>query len=110
MFLLRIIVDDVGKVLQEVVSATAMSDIGRGPGTGRDCNPSPSERNHQPRDRHRRPSYLQDHQDRLLPSGERAQVQRYQTGPSDSADAQEQRVDEFDMKFSIGCPKHNGPK
>jgi len=46
MFLLRIIVDNGGKVLQEVVSVTAMNDIGCGPETKRDRNPSPPERDH----------------------------------------------------------------
>ena len=46
MFLLRIIVDDVSKVLQEVVSATAMNDIGPGPETKRDRDSSPPERDH----------------------------------------------------------------
>lgn len=46
MFLLRIIVDDVSKVLQEVVSTTAMNDIGRGPETKSDRNSSPPERDH----------------------------------------------------------------
>ena len=83
----RTIVGGVGKVFQEIVSATAVNKIGRNPETRRDCDPSPPERDHQPRDRHGRSDDLQNHQDRLLPGGERAQVQCCQTGPGCSADA-----------------------
>ena len=106
-FSLCITIDDVGEVFQKVMS-DKRGEQGRMQ-SSLECDTLPPKHDHKPRDHHGRPNDLQNHQDRLLPGGERAQVQRYQTRPGHGADANEQRVDEFYVDLSVRSPKDNSP-
>lgn len=50
------------------------------------------------------PDKRDEHDDGLLKGRQRTQVRGCKTGSSGSADAEEQRVDEFDGELAIGKP------
>jgi hypothetical protein len=102
----RILFHDTNEVLDKVVPKAGVQHTAiREPDTD-----LPSDHDHHPGHHDRRPNDFQDNQDSLLPRSESTQVDGRQTCPGGCADANEEGIDEFDMKFAIGCPEDDGPE